>query len=35
MAVFHSAKNSDQTNFSDRKFLLRVHFPFGAQTVQY
>ena len=27
--IFHSAKNPDQTNFSDRKF----HFPFGAQII--
>ena len=33
--VFHSAINSDQTNFSDRKFILGflVHFPFGARVI--
>ena len=32
-AIFHSAKSSDQTNFSNRTLLLGflVHFPLGAE----
>ena len=34
-AIFHSAKNSDQKNFSSRTLLLGflVHFPFGAEII--
>ena len=34
-AVFHSAKNSDQTNFSARKFLLGVFSSFSIWRADY
>ena len=33
--VFHSAKNSDQTNFSDRKFLPGFFSSFSIYRADY